>query len=623
MDRLPTAHGSNLEIGRFANMKTKTLSALALLTAFVAGAETGWCDMASYEEKYTAIVESVGKRPDSARLHDLFETAWEQNLSERPEWATAVGRKEYNDRWRDLSTEAIERRKQSDHRQLQVLHSIDRDALSKDDRLNYDLFERERVLAIEEGRFPSEYLQISQMGGIQQGIASNLEYMPVDTRKDIENILARLEAVPRLIDQTAALLEEGLAAGITPPQTTLAEVPAQVNSQIVEPAVDAPMLEVFKNLPRFLTDEEKRDYQDRAVAIYKDAVVPAWKRFHTFLVDRYLPGCRESIAWRDLPRGPEWYAFLVRRYTTTDLSPDSVFNIGMSEVKRIRQRMDSVIEASGFEGDFGAFCDFLRTDPQFYFQNGDELVSAYRDICKRADPELIKLFGRLPRLPYGVRRVPSYAEKSQTTAYYEPGSLEAGRPGYYYVNTYDLSSRPKWEMEPLTLHEAVPGHHLQISLTQELENLPQFRRYGWITAYGEGWALYAESLGDEMGFYEDPYAKFGQLTYEMWRAIRLVVDVGMHYKGWTRQEAIDFFKDNSGKTEHDIEVEIDRYIVWPGQALAYKMGELKIKELRAYAEETLGEKFDLRSFHDEILGYGYLPLDVLDTRIRQWVATQE
>ncbi|MDH4020005.1 MAG: DUF885 domain-containing protein, partial [Xanthomonadales bacterium] len=290
---------------------------------------------------------------------------------------------------------------------------------------------------------------------------------------------------------------------------------------------------------------------------------------------------------------------------------------------RIRGEMEVVIASSGFEGSFEEFLVFLRTDPQFYHETKEGLLSEYRDIAKRADPELMKLFGKLPRTPYGVIPVPSYAEKSQTTAYYQPGSVEAGRPGNFFANTYALDTRPRWEMEALTLHEAVPGHHLQIALQQELEDVPWFRRVGGYTAFIEGWGLYSESLGVEMGFYQDPYSKFGQLTYEMWRAIRLVVDTGMHHLGWSRQQAIDYFMQNAGKQEHDVIVEIDRYIVWPGQALAYKIGELKIKELRAYATDELGEVFDIREFHDEVLGRGALPLSVLDANIKNWVKTKK
>jgi prolyl oligopeptidase len=281
--------------------------------------------------------------------------------------------------------------------------------------------------------------------------------------------------------------------------------------------------------------------------------------------------------------------------------------------------MDRVIEKSAFKGTFQEFANYMRTDPSFFFERAEDLLQVYRDIAKRADPELARLFGKLPRLPYGVRRVPAYAEKSQTTAYYSGGSLEVGRPGYFYANTYDLKSRPKWEMEALTLHEAVPGHHLQIALAQELDGMPEFRKHGGYTAFVEGWGLYAESLGEEMGFYQDPYSKFGQLTYEMWRAIRLVVDTGMHALGWSRQRAIDYFEENAGKAEHDIVVEVDRYIVWPGQALAYKLGELKIKELRARAEKKLGPRFDVRSFHDAVLENAALPLDVLESTMENWL----
>jgi uncharacterized protein (DUF885 family) len=325
---------------------------------------------------------------------------------------------------------------------------------------------------------------------------------------------------------------------------------------------------------------------------------------------------------RDLPDGEAWYAFSVRQMTTTALGAEEIHRIGLAEVRRIRSEMDAVVARTGFAGPFQEFVDFLRTDDRFFFESADALLVAYRDICKRVDPELTRLFATLPRLPYGVVPVPSYAEKSQTTAYYEPGSPSAGRPGRFFANTYDLRARPKWEMEALALHEAVPGHHLQIALAQELPDMPDFRRHGFYTAYIEGWGLYAESLGSEMGMYADPYAKFGQLTYEMWRAIRLVVDTGMHALGWTRQRAIDFFTDNAGKAEHDIVVEVDRYIVWPAQALAYKIGELKIKELRARAAAALGERFDLRRFHDVVLGAGALPLDVLGARVEGWIEAE-
>jgi uncharacterized protein (DUF885 family) len=309
--------------------------------------------------------------------------------------------------------------------------------------------------------------------------------------------------------------------------------------------------------------------------------------------------------------------------TTTSRTPREIHDLGLSEVKRIRAEMDSVMRSTGFKGDFATFTAMLRTDPQFFYTDSATLVRAYRDIAKRIDPELPRLFGRLPRLTYGVATIPSYAAPSQTTAYYSPGSPESRRPGRFFVNTYKLETRPTWEMEALTAHEAVPGHHLQIAISQELTDIPQFRRYGGYTAFVEGWGLYAESLGPDIGLYEDPYSKFGQLTYEIWRAIRLVIDTGIHSFGWTRQQAIDYFVANSAKTQNDITQEVDRYIVWPGQALAYKSGELEIKSLRAFAERELGQSFDIRTFHDQVLSQGALPLDILDTRIRAWVADQK
>jgi uncharacterized protein (DUF885 family) len=403
---------------------------------------------------------------------------------------------------------------------------------------------------------------------------------------------------------------------------TLRDVPEQVRNQIVDEPAASPMLRPFQSMPKAIEPPVAETLRAAAARAYTAAVAPAYRRLLEYLETRYLPRTRETIAARDLPDGEAWYAFSIRQMTTTRLSAQEIHDIGLAEVKRIRAEMDAVMARTDFDGTFQQFVGFLRTDDRFFFDRAEDLLVAYRDICKRVDPELPKLFATLPRLPYGVVPVPSYAEKSQTTAYYEPGSPSAGRPGRFFANTYDLRARPRWEMEALALHEAVPGHHLQIALAQELPEMPDFRRHGFYTAYIEGWGLYAESLGTEMGFYQDPYAKFGQLTYEIWRAIRLVVDTGMHALGWSRQQAIDFFTENAGKAEHDIVVEVDRYIVWPAQALAYKIGELEIKELRARASAALGARFDLRLFHDEVLGAGALPLDVLASRVDAWMARQ-
>jgi len=558
--------------------------------------------------------------PDSVQLHQLFTQRWEYTMREYPEFATSVGYPGQNARWTDYSLEAIARRKRELNDPLNVLRTIDRAKLGPTDQLNYDLFRRNLTDDIEESRFPGELMAMTQLDGVQQDVPSTIAKMPAGTVRDYEDILARLRAVPVLVNQTIVLLQRGLASGITPPRITLRDVPSQAQDLVVDDPLTSPLLSAFTHFPAGVVADQQR-LRVAALAAYRDSVAPAFRKLSTFLRDEYVPGARSTTGIRDLPNGMAWYQVRARASTTTDLTPEQIHAIGLAEVKRIRGAMDSVIAASGFKGSFAEFVQFLRTDPRFYWTSADDLIHASRELMKRIDPQLTKLFGTLPRLPYGVAPIPSYSERSQTTAYYQPGSPLAHRAGTYFVNTYNLPARPKWEMEALSLHEAVPGHHLQIALAQELEGVPEFRRFGGYTAFVEGWGLYSESLGEELGLYTDPYSRFGQLTYEMWRAIRLVIDTGIHTMGWTREQAIDYFKANTAKTEHDITVEVDRYIVWPGQALAYKIGELKIKELRAYAARTLGDRFDVRAFHDHVLGAGAVPLDVLDARIHAWVAS--
>ncbi len=597
--------------------------AYAALAATAGGAADLETQRQELERRLTAIEENPEGRSESERLQAYIDLYFDWAMLEHPEFATYIGHPTGHDRWTDNSLEAIARREADTVRALEVLRAIDRSRLESEERLNYDLLMEDLEEEVEGHRFPGELLALNQMSGVQQNVAQMLAMMPAGKVKQYEDVLARLRGVPTLVDQTIVRLEKGLEEGVTPSRVTLRDVPQQVKNLLVEDPLESPMLRAFTEFPESGAAADQARHEEEAVRLFRQAVAPAYQKLHDYLVESYIPGTRESIGMSRLPDGEDWYAYRVKQMTTTDLTPQEIHEIGLSEVKRIRQEMDRVIEESGFEGSFEEFTEFLRTDPQFYFEEPEELLKSYRDIGKRADAALPKLFGLLPRLPYGVVPVPAYAEKSQTTAYYEPGAVEAGRPGQFFANTYDLASRPKWEMEALTLHEAVPGHHLQIGLAQELEDLPWFRRFGGETAFVEGWGLYSESLGEEMGFYQDPYSKFGQLTYEMWRAIRLVVDTGMHALGWSRQQAIDYFRENTGKAEHDIVVEVDRYIVWPGQALAYKIGELKIKELKAMAQRELGEKFDIRAFHDELLGSGALPLSVLETRIKEWVVAQK
>lgn len=578
---------------------------------------------AAWSAEYDQLVRSAGQDDESSRFHRFLGLHWSYLMESTPEAATYNGYKGVNDRWSDLSPESIARQKAELARPRAVLRSIDSARLSADDRFWLELFDR-GLRRDEAGlRFPAELMPLTQMNGVQQDVAQTLSIMPGGSVGDYEDMLRRLEKAPVLIRQNIGLMRGGLARGISAPRITLRDVPQQVLNQVPEDPRKSPMFRRFAEIPPSIPESEKVRLQAAASSVLTNAVYPAYRELHRFLVDEYVPKSRETIACTALPDGEAWYAHAVRRSTTTDLTPRQIHDVGQSEVKRIRSEMEAIMRKTGFAGSFPGFLEFLRSDKRFQFDTAAGLLAGYRDISKRIDGELPRLFGKLPRLPYGVMPIPSYAEKSQTTAYYQPGAWTFGRPGNFYANTYALETRPKWEMEALTLHEAVPGHHLQIALSQELEEVPEFQKYSETTVFVEGWALYAESLGAEIGLYQDPYSKFGQLTYEMWRAIRLVVDTGMHSLGWSRQQAIDFFKANAGKNEHDIVVEVDRYIVWPGQALAYKIGELKIQELRRKAEAALGPKFDLRAFHDAVLEKGALPLDVLEGRIERWIADRK
>jgi uncharacterized protein (DUF885 family) len=590
---------------------------LALLTAAVSGlAQT------AYERdcENLALDKSTG---DAGRLHALFKLEWDHAMHESPMSATELGYPGLNNRWDDVSLEAIARRQRELSSPLKVVESIARTNLDAADQLNFDLFKRKVEQDIAGVRFHGEYLALSQMDGVQQDAARILDISPRATVKDYENIIARLNALPVLVDQTLVLLQKGLAAGITPPRVTLRDVPDQVASLLNHDAEKNPLLKPFGEFPVGIAEADRARLRQQAAMALNEKAIPTFTKLHEFLVKTYLPGARESVGMSELPDGRAWYAYNVRERTTTDLTPQQIHDIGLAEVKRIRGELDKVMAQTGFKGSFVEFSKFLQTDPRFYYTSAEDLLTGFRDLNKRIDPELPRLFGKLPRLTYGIQPIPAFEAKSQTGAFYQPGSPAAGRAGFFCVNTYDLKARPKWEMETLALHESVPGHHLQFALAQEMDAAPEFRQHADYTGFVEGWALYCETIGDELGFYKDAYSKYGQLTYENWRAIRLVVDTGIHSLGWTRQQAIDYFLANSSKSEHEVTVEIDRYIVWPGQALAYKIGQMKIRELRNYATRELGEKFDVRQFHDQILGGGALPLDVLEARIKDWVQAQK
>lgn len=612
---MPPVMGSLRWMGR-------ALVAAMMVAWCVAGHAAGPVTPAEFEAAFEALTRRKAPMSEPDRLRALFDLQWRQSMHESPEAATYNGYPEFHDRWQDLSREAIQRQRAALRRTRAALAAIDVQQLDADSRWYRDLFDAYLALDEEGARFPSEYLLLNQLQGPQQEVAQTLGLMQATTARGVEDVLARLGGIPALLGQATALLREGASQGITPARVTLRNVPEQVLALMPEDPAKSPLLNPLSQLPTAATEAERAAWRGRALATLTNQVYPAFRAFHRFLADEYIPAARTNLACVDLPNGRAWYEHRVRRITTTGLTPEQIHEVGVSEVARIRREMERLKGEAGFRGTLAEFFVHLRTEPSFFHETGTALLAGYRDISKRIDGGLPRLFGKLPRLPYGVQPIPSYSERSQTTAYYQPGSLTAGRPGNFHANTYNLRMRPKWEMEALTLHEAVPGHHLQIALAQEVEGAPEFQKHAETTAFVEGWALYAESLGPDLGLYQDPYSKFGQLTYEMWRAIRLVLDTGIHAKGWSRDQAIRYFLENAGKTEHDVVVEVDRYIVWPGQALAYKVGQLKIREIRARAEQRLGARFDLRRFHDVLLARGALPLTMLEQRMNAWIEAE-
>lgn len=558
---------------------------------------------------------------EGQRLHAFFAQEWERGLRERPEGASFQGDLRFNDRWTDLSLAAIAGREAADREALATLKRFDRSRLSPADQLNYDtaLWLQEKSVQRQAFR---EYLQpISHQGGIQtaDGVAEALNFARV---KDYRDWLARMRALPVAVDQTIALLREGVKAGNLPPRVLMQRVPPQIAAQIVDDPANSPFYRPFAKFPAAISEADRMALQAEAKQVIAERIVPAYRTLLTYFEQDYLPRTRTGIAVSEQVGGKAYYDFLAADYTTTSLTADEIHAIGLKEVARIRAEMEKIKAEVGFRGTLGEFFAFMRTDPRFFEKTPDALLQRYRAVAKRIDPELVKVFRTIPRQPYGVRPIPDNIAPDTTTAYYQQGAADGSRAGFYYVNLYKPESRPTWEMIPLSLHEAVPGHHFQFARGLELPDAPMFRRTAYFVAYGEGWGLYAEQLGYEMGLYQDPYDRMGQLAYEMWRAVRLVVDTGMHAKGWSRERAIAYFKDNAPKAELDIVNEIDRYIGTPGQALAYKIGQLKISELRARAAAALGPKFDLRDFNDAVLETGSVPLETLERHIDAWIAAR-
>ncbi len=558
-----------------------------------------------------------------AAFSQLLDEAWEFELREDPLLATQSGDHRYNDLLPHMSLADVARRQQVRQGFLDRLAEIDRDQLSPSEQVDYAIFARKLTDAKQEFRFQSHLTPVSNRSGLHTRFPDLPKRVPLKTTDDYENYIARLGGFTAYVAGHIELMRSGLRNDVTQPAVIFDSFRGPLEAQVVDDPTASVLYEPLKALPSTVPEADHDRLRAGAREAIATSVVPGFRRLLQFMEQEYVPHCRGSIGASGLPEGREFYRYRTRHFTTLDISPEEVHQIGLREVARIRGEMEEIIRAVGFAGDFAAFTEKLRTDPQFYAQTEEEFLQHVALILKRMDGRLPELFGLLPRTPYGLKPIPDYIAPQATAAYYMPPTGDGTKAGIYYLNTYDLPSRPLYTAEALALHEAVPGHHLQSTLQQEIENLHGYRKQHWITAFGEGWALYAERLGLEVGFYEDPYSDFGRLTMEIWRACRLVVDTGLHYFGWTRAQAIEYLHENSAMSLLNIRSEVDRYIGWPGQALAYKMGELKIRDLRAEAEGQLAERFDVRSFHDVVLGSGCVPLDVLQENVQAWIERQQ
>jgi uncharacterized protein (DUF885 family) len=559
----------------------------------------------------------------SATFSKVLDDEWAWRLRENPLFATSVGEHADDAKLPSVTVADYERREKDNRDFLKRWEAIDRTKLTDVERVNYDFFGRVLRDRITESEFKTYLMPITNREGFHTDFPQLPDNVPLSTVKDYENYCARLEGARTYFGQQIELMRTGLKGGYTLPKVVMSGLEDTVSPHIVDDPTKSLLFGPFKNFPEIIGEKDRARLTERGKKAITNSVVPAFRDLRDFFAKEYVPGGRESIACSDLPNGKAYYEFVVKEYTTLELTPKQIHDKGLSEVKRIHGEMDAVIAKTGFKGSFAEFVNFLRTDPKFYPTTGDQLMKETAYVLKKIDGQLPTLFKTLPRMPYGIKPIPDFMAPKTTTAYYERGAGDGTRAGCYRVNLYDLKSRPLYEIEALSLHEAVPGHHLQTAIAQEIPDVPMFRRYEWVTAFGEGWGLYSERLGMEMGLYRDPYSDFGRLSYEMWRAMRLVVDTGMHYFGWTRQQAIDYFAANGALSMRNIEAEIDRYIAWPGQAVAYKTGELKIRELRDYATKELGDRFDVREFHDVVLWSGAVPLDVLETNVKNWVAKKK
>lgn len=555
-------------------------------------------------------------------LHQLFDKEWQARMERFPKWAESMGDKSRADQLSDVSESAQQRWLKITSQFLEQLDKIEFKLLTKTDKINYQIFKQQLVNRQSQLVFKDYQIPFLADSGFHTSIARLPAETEFTNKQDYLAYLSRLEKVPNYFKQNIDNMNMGLVRNFSMPAVVMLGFTDVIRQQDKDSLQDSPFFEPFKKLPKTLSLSEQKKLIERAREVISEKVLPAYRELADYFEKVYIPKTKQSLGALDFPNGKAYYQHKITQYTTEKLTPDAIHQIGLSEVKRIRKEMEAIIESLKFEGDFKQFLKFLRESPQFYATTPEQLLKEAAYIAKKMDGQLPRFFTKLPRQPYTVEAVPDSIAPKYTTGRYVSAPLSSTRPGTYWVNTYALDKRPLYVLESLTLHEAVPGHHLQGALTQELESLPNFRRYSYISAFGEGWALYCEKLGIEAGFYQDPYSDFGRLSYEMWRAARLVIDTGIHALGWKREQAIALLEENSALSTHNIRTEVDRYISWPGQALSYKLGELKIIQLRQMAEEKLADKFDIRLFHDAILANGSIPLDVLDDQIKDFVSQQ-
>lgn len=552
---------------------------------------------------------------------EIMDAHWASQLRQNPTIATSVGVRDYDDKLADMSLAAYDASVAEATDFVEQLQGLDVSALSDDNQLNHALLMLQLKTQVEAAQFGGKYLIMNNRSGPHLSLTSMVSRLPFFTEADYQSYLGRLAAMPAYLAQSTDRIRAGLEAGWVQPCAPMQGFEQSINVHLVDNLDDSAFMAPFKNKPAVVAEKTFAAMKALAAERVKSSVLPAFEKFGDFYQQEYAPKCRDEVGTDSMPGGKEYYEHRVRLFTTTDLTADDIHKIGLSEVARIKAEMMEVIKEAEFEGDFKEWLAYLRDTPEFYPKTAEERMREVARISKKMDGELPKLFGKLPRMPYGLKEIPADIAEKTTTAYYNRPAGDGTRAGFYFVNTSLLHTRPLYQLEALSLHEAVPGHHLQLALAQELD-LPEFRKFGGQTVFIEGWGLYSERLGLEVGFYQTPLTNFGRLSYEMWRACRLVVDTGLHSKGWSRQQAIDYMEDNSGLSSNNIRSEVDRYISWPGQALAYKIGELKIRELRSKAETTLGNNFDVRKFHDKVLENGALPLSVLEEVVNDWIDSE-